>query len=278
LLKLLISKKNKTNKLPIEHKEANQLSNGLPDTWLYVKMKNVVEGIKYGTSKKCDYDDTKFPVLRIPNLDKGYIDLNDIKYAQLSPKEYEQLRLRKGDILMVRSNGSVALVGKPALVTEKENDYAYAGYLIRVRFNTKMILPSYINFALSTYEVRVQIEMPARSTSGVHNINSGEVGNLKIPLPPYEEQNEIVRRVQAFFKLDDMIEKRVATSTETAEKLTQAILAKAFHGELVPTEAELARRKGPSYESASALIAKIEAQRKEHKPQRKRKPAKKNER
>lgn len=42
-----------------------------------------------------------------------------------------------------------------------------------------------------------------------------------------------------------------------AEKLTQAILAKAFRGELVPTEAELARREGRSYESASALLARI---------------------
>jgi len=43
----------------------------------------------------------------------------------------------------------------------------------------------------------------------------------------------------------------------SAEKLTQAILAKAFRGELVPTEAELARREDDSYEPASALLARI---------------------
>ena len=45
------------------------------------------------------------------------------------------------------------------------------------------------------------------------------------------------------------------------EKITQAILAKAFRGELVPTEAELARQEGRSYEPASALLERIRAER-----------------
>ena len=71
------------------------------------------------------------------------------------------------------------------------------------------------------------------------------------------EQKEIVRRVEALFKLADAIEKRLAAANERAERLTQAILAKAFRGELVPTEAELAKREGRSYEPASDLLAKV---------------------
>jgi len=43
--------------------------------------------------------------------------------------------------------------------------------------------------------------------------------------------------------------------------LTQAVLAKAFRGELVPTEAELARRDGRTYEPAAALLERIKAER-----------------
>ena len=57
--------------------------------------------------------------------------------------------------------------------------------------------------------------------------------------------------------------------TARADKLTQAILNKAFRSKLMPTEAELARHEGRSYEPASTLLAKIEAQRKDVKPQRK---------
>jgi len=59
------------------------------------------------------------------------------------------------------------------------------------------------------------------------------------------------------FKLADTVEKRVVAATARAEKLTQAVLAKAFRGELVPTETELARREGRSYETASELLARI---------------------
>ena len=58
-----------------------------------------------------------------------------------------------------------------------------------------------------------------------------------------------------------MIEKRVEAATTRAEKLTQSILAKAFRGELVPTEAELARRENRTYEPASTLLEKIESTR-----------------
>jgi type I restriction enzyme S subunit len=73
--------------------------------------------------------------------------------------------------------------------------------------------------------------------------------------------HEIVRRVDALFQLADRVEKRVSAATARADKLTQAILAKAFRGELVPTEAELARQEGRDYEPASALLERIRAER-----------------
>jgi len=63
------------------------------------------------------------------------------------------------------------------------------------------------------------------------------------------------------FKLADAVEKRVGAATMRAEKLTQSILAKAFRGELVPTEAELVRREGRSYQTASELLARIKSKR-----------------
>jgi KAP family P-loop domain len=80
-------------------------------------------------------------------------------------------------------------------------------------------------------------------------------------LPPFEEQEEITRRVDVFFKLADAIERRVSTARARTERLTRGILAKAFRGELVPTEAELARSEGRAYESASDLLARIRSER-----------------
>jgi len=62
------------------------------------------------------------------------------------------------------------------------------------------------------------------------------------------------------FKLAEAIEKRVAAAQRRTEKLTQSILGKAFRGELLPTEAELARQEGREYEPASVLLERIRTQ------------------
>lgn len=70
-------------------------------------------------------------------------------------------------------------------------------------------------------------------------INIRDLKRLPLPVPSLAEQREIVRRVGALFQLADAIERRVAAAAVQAENMTQAILAKTFRGELVPTEAEL---------------------------------------
>jgi type I restriction enzyme S subunit len=82
-----------------------------------------------------------------------------------------------------------------------------------------------------------------------------------VPIAPPLEQDETVRRVSALFTLADAVEAKVNAGTERAEQMTQAVLAKAFRGELVPTEADLARRDGRDYEPASALLDRIRAER-----------------
>jgi type I restriction enzyme S subunit len=83
------------------------------------------------------------------------------------------------------------------------------------------------------------------------------LGGLPVPVPPLSEQHEIVRRVRGLVVLAQRIEERLNTGTQRTEKLSQAILAKAFRGELVPTEAELACREERKYETASELLSRI---------------------
>lgn len=223
-----------------------------PETWYLVLVGDVIKGLKYGTSQKCSYKVNGVPVLRIPNINEGLVEISDLKYAELNEREYNQLKLEPGDILLIRSNGSVSLVGKTAIVRDTEKGFAYAGYLIRLRPNTSLILSNYLNLALSSYEVRLQIEIPARSTSGVNNINSEEVKNLKIPIPSLAEQQEIVRRVEALFKKADTIEQRYQKAKTYIDQLTQSILAKAFRGELVPQD--------HNEESAEVLLDRIRSE------------------
>lgn len=92
-------------------------------------------------------------------------------------------------------------------------------------------------------------------------LTKGAMVEIPLALPPLTEQHEIAHRVDALFALADAIEARVAATTARAGNLAPSILAKAFRGELVPTEAELARRERRDYESALALLGRVRVQR-----------------
>ena len=92
-------------------------------------------------------------------------------------------------------------------------------------------------------------------------VTLSELKRYTVPVPPLAEQQEIVRRVDALFALADRIEAKLAAARKRVDALTQAVLAKAFRGELVPTEAELARREKRTYESAAELLARIRTER-----------------
>lgn len=69
-----------------------------------------------------------------------------------------------------------------------------------------------------------------------------------------------LRHVRALFDLAKAVGQRCERATDRAGKLPQAILSKAFSGELVPTEADLARADGRTYETAAELLARVTAE------------------
>jgi type I restriction enzyme S subunit len=97
-------------------------------------------------------------------------------------------------------------------------------------------------------------------------VNQQILDAVGVPVPPIGEQCEIIRRVEAQFGLAKRIEARIRAATVLAERLPQAILARAFRGELVPTEAELAAAERRDYEPASVLLVRIQESRKQIKP------------
>lgn len=224
--------------------------------------------IRYGTSKKCSASKGSTAVLRIPNIVDGSVDKENLKYADFDEKEHSRLALKEGDLLLIRSNGSVDLVGRLAVVSNQDVDFLFAGYLIRLRLDTCRAVPKFVALCLQSPKLRSVIEEKAKSTSGVNNINSKELASLEIPFPTVIEQKEIVRRVNRLFAFADQIEQQVKNAQARVNKLSQSILAKAFRGELT---AEW-RAENPELisgeHSAEALLARIKAEKAAISPKR----------
>ena len=206
--------------------EAEQLLTG----WTPVRLNDLAVSMRYGTSIKCDYDEALIPVLRIPNVSSGQISLKDLKFGPLNEGAREALALMSGDLLMIRSNGSLDIVGRSAVVTPDAEGMSFAGYLVRLRTLNEQLNTRYVWLALNSHAAREQIERPIRSAVGLKNVNLTEFGNLSFWLPPLAEQHRIVAKVDELMVLCDRLEANLTNADTARCHLLESLL----HENLAP--------------------------------------------
>lgn len=217
------------------------------DNWKEAKLGTLLREIKYGTSEKSDYSYTGMPVLRIPNIGDMELIFDDLKFLRQNdcmPNEY----VEENDILIIRSNGSKDLVGKCALVKDLDQKYTYASFLIRLRVQDS-VSASYIVWYLNSENARKQLFRKAKSSAGIHNINSKEIADIDITIPHIAEQNEIVDILSALIEKEKHVKETAEAVIEQIDTIKKAILARAFRGELGTND--------PSEESAVELLKRV---------------------
>jgi len=236
----------------------------IPGTWAIEELQFLCEprrSITYGILKPGPNHPGGVPYIRVADFPNDRLNLNGIrKTTSHIADQYKRSALRAGDVLLsIRGT-----VGRVCRVPAELDDANITQDTARITVHPEMVA-DYVETYLRCRSAQKRLEAAMKGVA-VRGVNIGDVRVLQVAVPPADEQREIVRRVEALFNLADTIEKRVAAATAQAEKLTQAILAKAFRGELVPTEAELARREGRSYEPTSALLARVRAERESASP------------
>jgi type I restriction enzyme S subunit len=228
----------------------------LPANWRFVKLNKLVTSFDYGTAAKSSRSG-RIPVLRMGNLQGGEIDWSDLVYTSHAA-EIRHYSLSSPAVLFNRTN-SPELVGKTAIY-RGERPAIFAGYLIRINLHPELN-PEYLNICLNSPYAREFCASVKTDGVSQSNINAQKLGAFELPFCNPTEQQEIVCRVKGLFALADKIEARYEAVKRQVNRLPQSILAKAFRGELVPTEAELAERKGRTYESAEQLLTRIRTER-----------------
>ncbi len=205
-----------------------------PMGWSRGALGEISTDMKYGTSSRCDADGEGVPVLRIPNVVSGSIDLEDLRFAHLDEKEIERLRLRPGDLLLVRTNGNPDYVGRCA-VFDATDEYAFASYLIRARLDADQVEPGYVAGFLSTPMGRITMAPFIRTTAGQSNISTAGLSQIPIPLPPISLQREFQERVA---RMRDTLETS-SVSEDRLEDLFHILLGRAFSGRLTESWRQL---------------------------------------
>lgn len=220
------------------------------DSWSTIKTKEA-GNIQLGRqrSPKYHHGPTMRPYLRVQNVFEDQIDLDDVMEMDFSGSDLEKYTLHPGDILL-NEGQSPQYLGRPAMYRGELPGACFTNSLIRFQAGDSVLA----EFALLVFRNSMHsgryVEKGTITTNIAH-LSAGRFGDVEFPLPPLPEQQEIVRRAQGLFTLADQLEARLNAARKVVDRLTPALLAKAFRGELVPQD--------PSDEPASVLLERIRA-------------------
>lgn len=206
-----------------------------------------------------------FEVLKLTSVRGGHVDLDQSKHGAWSEAEARPFAVRDGDFLIVRGNGSRKLVGRGGVVGKVTKAVAYPDTLVRARFDDELVHLPFFAAIWDSATIREQIERAAKTTAGIYKINQKDLGELVIPIPDLDSQKGLFTSWSANESILSRIELCASQISTRIAHLRQAILAKAFSGQLVP--------QGPNDEPASTLLERIRRERKDPvagKPSRKR--------
>ncbi|MCD8446761.1 restriction endonuclease subunit S [Tenacibaculum finnmarkense] len=173
--------------------------------------------------------------LRNKNVRWFNIDFEDVHQMKVERSDLVKLKLEYGDILVCEGGEP----GRAAIWKNERENIIFQKALHRIRLNSS-VLPEYFLYNLKVDAVNESLNELFTGTT-IKHLTGRAFSSYKILIPSIKEQTEIVKRVENLFSKADTIEKQYKTLKEKIDRLPQAILAKAFKGELVaqlPTDGD----------------------------------------
>jgi type I restriction enzyme S subunit len=223
----------------------------LPEGWKWTSIKRValITGGLTKNAKRMALP-KRVPYLRVANVYANELRLDDIAEIGCTASELAKTQLSAGDLLIVEGNGSLDQIGRVAMWNGEVDTCSHQNHIIRARLN-QHVVPKFALYWLLSPKGRSAIERVAASSSGLYTLSITKIQGLPIPVCGRDEQHEVVHRIDASLIWLDKLTAEYARAARLFPKLEQAILAKAFRGELVSQDLR--------DEPASELLARIRA-------------------
>ncbi|MFG3224279.1 restriction endonuclease subunit S [Kitasatospora sp. NPDC048194] len=196
----------------------------IPPGWTFVQLEEVAE-ITGGIQKqqKRRPVDNVYPFLRVANVGRGSLDLEEVHEVELFEGEIERFRLKAGDLLVVEGNGSPSQIGRAAMWRGEIANAVHQNHLIRVR-PSFAVDPKYLELAWNAPLVSKQLRDVAQTTSGLYTLSTAKLKRVRIPLPPLAEQARIVEALESHLSRLDLGVRDLETAQRKISAFRKAIL------------------------------------------------------
>lgn len=226
----------------------------LPEGWCWATVDQLLTGIEAGRNFRClerPPRDGEMGVVKVSAVSWGEFLEDESKTCTDPSKVDPRFLIRTGDLLISRAN-TIELVGACVIVDQLSRRLMLSDKILRLR--PLRVPPRWLLNVLRSPWGRREIERLATGNQvSMRNISQDSIRSIRIPLAPSEEIDQACDTAHRVLDMAEAAAKLVVSQRHRATHLRQSILSAAFQGRLVPQD--------PSDEPASALLARIRAER-----------------
>jgi type I restriction enzyme, S subunit len=218
--------------------DENQIHDlAMPAHWAITSFANLAH-IRSGVTKGRNLAGRKtkaFPYLRVANVQRGYLDLDVMKYIEIPVEELEKFRLEANDLLLTEG-GDWDKVGRTAIWREEIANCIHQNHVFRARLVSQELKPKWFMLYFNSPIGRRYFESASKQTTNLASINATELRGCPVPVPPLAEQQRIVAKVEELMRWCDALEARLTAAQTTATTLLDSLLRQILTRDAASTE------------------------------------------
>lgn len=228
----------------------------LPEGWAWASLDmlgEIASGVAKGTKRDGDVPVREVSYLRVANVQRGYLDLSEVKTILATERDIKELMLMNGDVLF-NEGGDRDKLGRGWVWRDEVAECIHQNHVFRMRPYSTDLLPELISHHGNTFG-KLWFQKAGKQTTNLASINMTMLRSFPVPVAPADEQQEVLAQMQV--QLDSLDRQEAATdiAMKQASAQRQNVLRAAFAGQLVPQD--------PNDEPASEQIDRIRAERAE---------------
>lgn len=196
-----------------------------PSHWAWVRLGNLAEVVG-GVTKGRDLKGrkrTSLPYLRVANVQRGFLDLGEMKEIEIAEEELPKYSLKPGDVLFTEG-GDWDKLGRSAIWEDQIKPCIHQNHVFRARFVLPQWPPAWFSAFANSPVGRSYFENASKRTTNLASINMTQLRNCPMPLPPLAEQKRIVARVDQLMALIDQLEAKQNRKREVGARFAKASL------------------------------------------------------
>lgn len=199
---------------------------------------------QYGYTESAAQEPIGPKFLRITDIQDGTVDWDKVPYCNISEDDLEKYLIRSGDIMIARTG---ATTGKSYLIAD-DIKAVFASYLIRLTMKQTGLIATYLYYFMQSPSYWHQI---TEFSAGIAQpgVNAKKLKRVELPIPPVEEQREIVFVLDKLFRKEQQAQSAAKAVLSQIDTMKKAILARAFRGGLGTND--------PAEEWAGALVKAV---------------------